>query len=119
MTRPRYNSVYLFPLNLILASLKRREVLAFLGDIEWKNMSVENVVKKADACFHALSTKLGNNKYIIGNEPTELDALTFGHLYTILTTEIPSMHLSNSLRKYGNLMKYCYDLDNELFKKAS
>lgn len=62
VTRVRYSSVYFFPLNMILAPVKRREVLAFLGDIGWRDLSVESVVKRADACFHALSIKLGNNK---------------------------------------------------------
>ncbi|KAI6177296.1 Metaxin-2-like protein [Aphelenchoides bicaudatus] len=116
VTRLRYSSVHFFPLNLILAPLKRREVLAFLSDMGWQKLSIEAVVKKADACFHALSVKLGNNKYFTGDEPTELDALAFGHLYTILTTELPSMNLLNSLRKYPNLLKYAHNVDQSFFK---
>jgi metaxin len=97
--------------------LKRREILRYLNDIGWGKLKIEEVTNKAEACFQALSIKLGNNKYIVGNEPTELDALAFGHLYTILTTELPSMHLLNSLRKFPNLLKYCYDLDAEWFKR--
>lgn len=117
ITRRRYGSVYFFPLNMILPSLKRREVLSFLSDIGWSKLSMEGVIKKAESCFQALSIKLGNNKYIMGNDATELDALAFGHLYTILTTELPSMELLNTLRKFPNLLKYCCDLDNELFKR--
>lgn len=117
VTRLRYASVHHFPLNYILPTLKRREILGFLSDIGYGKMSLEDVVNKAESCFQALSIKLGSNKYIIGNEPTELDALAFGHLYTILTTDLPTMDLSNLLRKYPNLLKYCYDLDTEWFKR--
>jgi len=117
VTRLRYSSVYFFPLNFILPPLKRREVLRLLRDIEWEQLTIESVIKKAEVCFQAISIKLGSNKYIMGNDATELDALAFGHLYTILTTELPSMHLANSLRKFPNLIKYCCDIDNEIFKR--
>lgn len=116
VTRQRYGSVYLFPLNYILPPLKRREILAQLTSIEWSRMAVPEVVKRADACFSALSVKLGDRKYFMGTEPTELDALAFGHLYSILTTELPSMHLANALRKYTNLLHFCRDIDSEFFK---
>jgi hypothetical protein len=40
--------------------------------------------------FHALSVKLGSpqQKYFIGDQPTELDALAFGHIYTILVCHL-------------------------------
>ena len=116
VTNKRYGSVYLFPLNWILPPLKRREVLAHLSSIKWSQMAISEVVKRADACFAALSVKLGNRKYFTGTEPTELDALAFGHLYSILTTDLPSAHLANALRKYKNLLNFCRDIDDEFFK---
>uniref|UniRef100_A0A914RAP7 Metaxin glutathione S-transferase domain-containing protein n=1 Tax=Parascaris equorum TaxID=6256 RepID=A0A914RAP7_PAREQ len=51
----------------------------------------------------------------MGDFPTELDALAFGHLYTILTTELPNMDLANSLRKYPNLTDFCRRIDQKYF----
>ncbi|KAI6235029.1 Metaxin-2-like protein [Aphelenchoides besseyi] len=116
VTRHRYGSVYLFPLNWILPPMKKLEMSAHLSSIGWSKLSMNDLVKKCDACFQALSIKLGDRKFLMGSEPTELDALAFGHLYSILTTELPSMHLANTLRKYTNLVKYCYDIDNDYFK---
>lgn len=51
----------------------------------------------------------------MGDFPTELDALAFGHLYTILTTELPNMDLANSMRKYPNLTDFCRRIDQKYF----
>ncbi|KAI6240045.1 Metaxin-2-like protein [Aphelenchoides fujianensis] len=116
VTRHRYGSVYVFPLSWILPPLKRRELLAHLKNVGWAHLTMDEVVKKCNACFHALSIKLGDRKYMMGAEPTELDALAFGHIYSILTIELPSMHLANTLRKYTNLVKYCSAIDKEYFE---
>lgn len=90
-------------------------MLAQLSSLDWPQKALDDVVRRADACFSALSIKLGDRKYFMGNEPTELDALVFGHCFSILTTELPSMHLANALRKYTNLCKYCRNVETEFF----
>ncbi|KAH7731652.1 metaxin 2 [Aphelenchoides avenae] len=115
VTKPRHGSVYLWPLHLWLPFLKRRQMKAYLADVEWSNKSMDEVVRHCDRCFRALSAKLGNHTYFIGDQPTELDALAFGHLYTILTTPLPNMRIAEALKKHQNLIAFCTRIDNELF----
>ncbi|KHN76196.1 Putative ATP-dependent RNA helicase [Toxocara canis] len=115
VTRRRYGSVYLWPLNQILPALKRREVNRHLAALEWSDKSLDAVIDAADSCFKSLSSKLAHNECFMGDLPTELDALAFGHLYTILTTELPNMDLANALRKYSNLTEFCRRIDQKYF----
>lgn len=48
--------------------------------------------------------------------PTELDAVVFGHLFTILTTTLPSPRLAEIVQKYGNLSELCRHIHEEYFK---
>ena len=41
----------------------------------------------------ALSERLDSSHYFFGNRPTELDALVFGHVFSILTTPLPENRL--------------------------
>ncbi|VDK51946.1 unnamed protein product [Anisakis simplex] len=116
VTRHRYGSAYSWPLHQILPMLKRREVNKYLSALEWRTKSLDEVIDEADACFKSLSLKLANNDYFMGDLPTELDALAFGHLFTILTTELPNMDLVNCLRKYSNLTDFCRLIDEKYFK---
>uniref|UniRef100_A0A915PG37 Metaxin glutathione S-transferase domain-containing protein n=1 Tax=Setaria digitata TaxID=48799 RepID=A0A915PG37_9BILA len=120
VTRYRYGSVYLWPLNTILPWMKRREMSSYLAALEWKNKSQESIIDLADRCFKSISSKLEHKhfhylSYFFGTTPTELDALTFGHLYTILTTELPNMELKNCLRRYSNLTEFCQRIDKLYF----
>lgn len=87
----------------------------YLKNVGWGNKSIEEIVKLCDRCFRSLSVKLGQHNYFVGDQPTELDALAFGHLYTILTTELPNMDLVNTLKKYPNLIAFCRRIDEEFF----
>lgn len=89
-------------------------------------------MEAADKAFRCLSSHLGTQvrlftlmptgffylqDYVMGSRVTEVDALLFGHLFAILTTRLPTMELSNALRKYPNLVEYCERVENEYFKK--
>jgi hypothetical protein len=50
--------------------------------------------------------------------PTELDALVFGHLYTILTTELPDGELANIVKRHQNLVDFCKRIDLEYFTRT-
>lgn len=115
VTSGRYGSVFCWPLDHILPAVKRREMLGYLKAIGWRNKSIDFVIDNADRCFRSLSAKLGQSKYFMGDFPTELDALAFGHLYTILTTEMPNMELVNKLRKFSNLIEFCRRIEQQYF----
>ncbi|CAD5217771.1 unnamed protein product [Bursaphelenchus okinawaensis] len=115
VTRKRYGSVYPIPLKWWLPYLKRNELIGQLNDLGYGQKSITEIVKKGETCFNALSVKLGNQKYLMGDEPTELDALAFGHIFSLLTTELPSMHLTHALRRHENLVRFCCSVDEEFF----
>lgn len=115
VTRTRYGSVYFWPLNVLLPMLKRRQINAYLKAIGWLNYSLNDVFNECDKCFRALSLKLSDHRYFIGDQPTELDALAFGHLYTILTMEMPINEMMQRLAQYENLINFCQNIDRECF----
>ncbi|KAJ6660761.1 hypothetical protein lerEdw1_017387 [Lerista edwardsae] len=48
--------------------------------------------------------------------PTELDALVFGHLFTILTTQLISDELSEKVKSYSNLIAFCRRIEQRYFE---
>lgn len=118
ITKYRYGSVYPFPLNIILPQIRRHELSNYLTALDWKNKSQECILDLADRCFKSMSSKLDHNEYFFGISPTELDALAFGHFYTILTTELPNMELQNCLRRYPNLTEFCQNIDRKYFAEG-
>ncbi|KAK0416154.1 hypothetical protein QR680_012319 [Steinernema hermaphroditum] len=117
VTKPRYGTVYLWPLRHVLPPLKRREISSYLEGLQWREKSAEQLKEAADRTFKSLSVMLGSKEYFMGSQPTELDALAFGHLYTILTTELPNMDLAELVRKYDNLVKFVKKIDLEFFTR--
>jgi metaxin len=49
-----------------------------------------------------LSERLDSAQFFFNNQPTELDALVFGHLFTILTTPLPDGRLASIVRQERN-----------------
>lgn len=53
------------------------------------------------------------------NRPTELDALVFGHLFTLLTTPLPDNRLASIVRSFSNLVKLCQVVERDFFEKTN
>ena len=51
--------------------------------------------------------------------PTELDALVFGHLFSILTTPLPDTRLASIVRQHKNLVELCQTIDKEYFDRLT
>lgn len=50
--------------------------------------------------------------------PTELDALVFGHIFTILTTPLPNSDLQQMIKNnFKPLVDFCDRIEREFFKK--
>lgn len=77
---------------------------------------VEEVLEQYDKALRALSSQLGSKPFLFGNQPTEADALMFGHLFTIITTTLPCMDLKNAILSYTNLQDFVTRLESEYFK---
>lgn len=119
VTLPRYSSVHPWPLNICLTWLKKRQVLKKLSALGWASKSSEDVYAEVETCCRALSQRLDSATYFFGSKPTELDALVFGHLFTILTTPLPDNRLKATVQQFGNLVKLCDTVEREYFEKLN
>lgn len=50
---------------------------------------------------------------------TELDAVVFGHVFTLLTTPLPDNRLASIVRSYPNLVEACQFLEKTYFQKPT
>lgn len=122
VTYPRYGCVYPFPLSYIQNFKKRRQVHRLLKVYQWKQMSLSEVTEKVEKCCETLTAKLeqgtkNGGKYFYGNEPTELDAIVFGHLFSILTTKLPNNILAETVRTFKKLVQFVENVDSTYFRK--
>uniref|UniRef100_A0A674DEK1 Metaxin 2 n=1 Tax=Salmo trutta TaxID=8032 RepID=A0A674DEK1_SALTR len=118
ISRPRYSSPYSWPLNQILAYQKQWEVRRKMNAIGWAGKSLEQVYEDVSQCCQALSQRLGTQPYFFNKQPTELDALVFGHLFTILTTRLTSDELGEKIKSYSNLLAFCRRIEQSYFEDS-
>ncbi|NXA32801.1 MTX2 protein, partial [Eudromia elegans] len=116
ITHPRYGSPYPWPLNRILSYQKQWEIRRKMKAIGWAGKSLEQVLEDVDQCCQALSQRLGTQPYFFNKHPTELDALVFGHLFTILTTQLTSDELCEKVKNYSNLIAFCRRIEQQYFE---
>ncbi|XP_017763201.1 PREDICTED: metaxin-2-like isoform X2 [Eufriesea mexicana] len=116
VTKVRHGSVYPWPLNHFLNWQKRNEVIKRLSIFGWYNKTIEEVCIDVKNCCTALSDRLEGNDYFSGETtPNELDALVFGHIFTIITTPLPGNKLANIVQDYPLLVHLCIRIENSIF----
>ncbi|XP_076241086.1 metaxin-2 isoform X2 [Calliopsis andreniformis] len=116
VTKPRYGSVYPWPLNHFLSWQKRKEVIKKLSVLGWYNKTIEDICSEVKTCCSALSGRLEGTKYFFGDTtPNELDALVFGHIFTIITTPLPGNKLANIVQSYPQLVDFCKRIEASIF----
>lgn len=119
VTKPRHGSVHPWPLNSVLNWQKRSGVVKRLSALGWTTKTVEDVYTEIENCCRALSERLDNSLYFFGKRPTELDALVFGHIFSILTTPLPDNRAKNIVQQFGNLIKLCENIERDYFEKLN
>lgn len=117
ITNERYGSPYEWPLNQIQCWRKKREVRSRLEIEDWYDMSLSQVAEEIKYKCVELSEKLQDKPYFNGNYPTEFDALIFGHLFTILATELKNPILSEEIIKKKNLVRFCQNIESTYFSR--
>ncbi|XP_031837429.1 metaxin-2 isoform X2 [Nomia melanderi] len=116
VTKGRHGFVYPWPLKHFLNWQKRKEVIKKLNVLGWYHKSIEDVCNEVENCCKALSERLDGNQYFSGDtKPNELDALVFGHVFTIITTHLPDNKLANIVRKYTVLVDLCKRIETSIF----
>ncbi|KRX43575.1 Metaxin-2 [Trichinella murrelli] len=115
VTLVRFSAAYSWPAKMTLPYEKRKEVLELLKCHRWLEKSPDEVFDEVEYACECLSMKLGAHQYFSGNNPTEIDALIFGHLYTLLTTSLPNVAIGDILKKFPNLLQFCEDFEKLYF----
>eukprot|EP00091_Calanus_sinicus_P009924 TRINITY_DN23047_c0_g1_i1.p1 TRINITY_DN23047_c0_g1~~TRINITY_DN23047_c0_g1_i1.p1 ORF type:complete len:106 (+),score=32.15 TRINITY_DN23047_c0_g1_i1:155-472(+) len=85
----------------------------------WDQQTLEDVYAEIETCCRALSERLDNSPYFFGSKPTELDALVFGHVFSILTTPLPDNRLKVIVQQFGNLSKLCEMIERDYFERLN
>jgi len=119
VTKPRHMSVYPWPLNHLLTWQKKNQVVKRLSALGWTSKSMEDVYSEVETCCRALSERLDMSPYFFGARPTELDALVFGHLFTVLTTPLPDNRLKMIVQQFTNLVKLCENIETDYFERLN
>ncbi|XP_014006680.1 metaxin-2 isoform X3 [Salmo salar] len=87
--------------------------------IQWcDDTTATEVYEDVSQCCQALSQRLGTQPYFFNKQPTELDALVFGHLFTILTTRLTSDELGEKIKSYSNLLAFCRRIEQSYFEDS-
>lgn len=107
VSKERYGSKHPFPLNLIKVKQKHSKVNKQLSAFGWSNKTYEEVLNEVELCCKSISAHISSKQYFFGNFPTELDALLFGHIFSILTTTLPNNQLTEIVLSYPKLYEHC------------
>jgi len=117
VTYPRHCSVHPKPLGYLLTEEKRRRVTRKLHMLGWAEKTLEQVYAEVDNCCRALNQRLDNQTYFFGDRPCELDALVYGHLFTMLTTVLPDVRLASTVKSYSGLVGLVKRVDKAFFSR--
>ncbi|XP_075218438.1 metaxin-2 isoform X2 [Lycorma delicatula] len=116
VTWPRNSSVYPWPLCYILTYNKRQRILKRLKALHWYDKkSLEDVYVEVYNCCKALSDRLGDQNFFFGDKPTELDALVFAHIFTIISTPLPTNKFAGIIRNFSNIVSHCQRIEKMFF----
>ncbi|XP_045457536.1 uncharacterized protein LOC123667741 [Melitaea cinxia] len=58
-----------------------------------------------------------SSELFMDSSPTELDALVFGHVFTIITTRLPCRKLADTVRRHDTLVALAKRIDEQYFKR--
>lgn len=116
VTKVRNSSVYAWPLGWIQTRSKRNAVIKRLKALNWHNKTMDQVMCDVEQCCETLSQILGDKEFFFG-KPTELDALVFGHVFTIITTRLPCRRLAEIVRNHESLVALAKRVDETYFRR--
>lgn len=112
-THVRYGYPYEWPLCSIQCWLKKRKIQKIL---ELEEYSEDFEQQVANEC-NRLSKKLSDQEWFNGISPTKFDALVFGHLFAITTTNLQNCMLAKQIKKNANLIQFCKRVEQLYFAR--
>ncbi|XP_033230739.1 metaxin-2 isoform X3 [Belonocnema kinseyi] len=118
ITKPRYGSVYPWPLNHILSWQKQSQVTKKLKVLGWHNKTLSEVLSEVKHCCDALSERLENKPYFFGESPTELDALVYGHVKALTAAKLLSSTdcIANMINQFPLIIEHSQLIHSRFLK---
>nr|CAD7392086.1 unnamed protein product [Timema cristinae] len=86
--------------------------------MQMRHKNSKSLDKNRSQSLTKLSQRKANHPFITNLHPTELDALVFGHVFTILTTPLPNNQFAGIVRGYDNLIELCKRVEKDYFEKV-
>ncbi|CAD5121220.1 DgyrCDS9754 [Dimorphilus gyrociliatus] len=112
VTRRRYAGHLFFVLKHLIPYQRRNQIRKELGD--FASYDLKKVLSILELNLTCIAEILQENTFVIGNDPTEIDALVFGHVYALLTTDLPGINVVQYIPE--NLKRLCKRMDDMCFK---
>ena len=106
LTRPAFFGALPAPLRLFIPHLARRSLAQQLHAQGIGRHQPEVIYDMGTADIAALSLLLGDNAYVLGAEPSSVDAAAYAFLANILDVPL-DMPLLHAARAHANLAAYC------------
>jgi len=99
-----YSSSLPFPANYFVRARMRSNIQTHLKAIDFSESKI--VYRNAEEVCEAMSVKLGNNKYLFGENPSFVDATLFSMMAIALYAPMPKCDLRVAVAKHPNLVAY-------------
>lgn len=115
VTRKLFFSELPLVLRSIVPSLVRRDILRNLDGHGMGRHSREEIYEIGQRDTKALSDFLSDKPFLMGENPTSLDATGYGFLSNQLQTELPSA-LSDYTQQFENLKDYCDRMEAKFWR---
>lgn len=115
VTKTRCGSSFSWPLSVIIPRMKRQQYWKILKANGWAIKTRHQIWEAVKGCCSTLSEKLGEQEYFFGDKPTELDAIVYAHLYTIITTKLPFEEFGIIIQGFKNLKNFVRRIDANYF----
>jgi len=116
ITTKRYAFNKPWPLNKLLLKQRRAQIISYLKAKGWGDKNLGNIETELSSILEALSQLLGSKNYFFSDtHPSDLDALVFGHLYTLLTTKSIDSRFQDLIHSFPTLTKFVSNIENRYF----
>ncbi|KAL0131164.1 hypothetical protein PUN28_002613 [Cardiocondyla obscurior] len=120
LIRPWYCKALSFPFNFYYPGKFERQAQALIDSLypleENINVIENEVYSEAQKCLTLLSTRLGDENFFCGEQPSTIDAVVYSYLAPLLKAPLPNPILQNHLKACTNLVKYVSRISQRYFE---
>lgn len=114
-TWPRNGAGHPWPLSMLRRYERKQDAERLLRVYQWHQLDAVAVEQQLHACLQLLDEKLQETQaeheqeqvFLWGKQPTQLDALLYGHAFTLLSIKLPKVQLAETVLKFPRLVALC------------